>query len=188
MVPIRELPNQKLQLLRLGWVILILINQQAQLRTRNTNPRTPAPKHTANSKEGASNQSPNDKADTRAIFPNLLTHKQNGKLGTAVLANRSIVLSSLLGKSTKTRTERSTKDDKSIRDISRSTTQLHKLADEAINAIYEFTSNLGKMAKRSSRSPRATQILKNLDITISTFVPVKPTAEYAISSYANGHK
>jgi hypothetical protein len=78
------------------------------------------------------------------------------------------VLSSLLSQPTKYHSKQSAKNNKAIEEISRYAADLHHLANEAINEISEFTTNKRNLAKRNTRSPRATKILKNLEAIIST--------------------
>jgi hypothetical protein len=75
-----------------------------------------------------------------------------------------------------------------MEEISRYAADLHHLANEAINEISEFTTNIRNLARRNIRSPRATKILKNLEAIISTVVPSKLTAEYGISTYTTGYQ
>jgi hypothetical protein len=94
-----------------------------------------------------SNQSPNTKLITKAFFADLLAQKQDSKRQNAVLAKlfgRSIMLSNLLGQPPKAHSKWSTK---SIKNISNHTTDFHKLANEAIDKIHTFTTNLRYMAK-----------------------------------------
>jgi hypothetical protein len=157
--------------------------QQSQPNTARI--QTPKSNPTTNFKDKNNHQSPNDDYNTKSIFINLRAHKQKGQLETAVLAklfDRSIVLFSLL-RSNINRAGRSTKDDEVIKDLVRSTTEFHNVADKAVVEIHAFTSNLRNMAKQRTRSPRATQILKNLEAIISTYVLTGLTPEYSTSSY-----
>jgi hypothetical protein len=44
------------------------------------------------------------------------------------------------------------------------------------------------LAEWLARSPRAIKTIKDLDATIATFTPVRPTAEYEVSEYATGNR
>jgi hypothetical protein len=122
-------------------------------------------------------QSPNTKLTTKNFFIGLLTLKQDNLLGTAVLA-------SLLNKPNKSQSKQSTKDDKTIEDISKYTNDLYNYVDQTISKISKFTHNLSSLAKRSTRLPRATKSIKNLEATIAMFTPSKTTVSYHILNYA----
>ena len=97
MVPIQTPQRRKHQLFLLGCVILLSIDQHTYAQDKQVYPNSKGtkPHYTTDFNKWANKQSPNTKLTTKRFFTGLLAHKQDSKLGTAVL-------SSLLGRSTKT--------------------------------------------------------------------------------------
>ncbi len=126
-------------------------------------------------------QSPNTKLTTRSFFLGLLACKWDKLLGATVLA-------SLLNHTNKSTSTCSTADNDVLDEIAMITAGFYQQVDQAISRISKATQNAHSLAKKITRSPRATKIIKNLDAAIAFFASSKPIMDYDISSYATGSR
>ncbi len=82
------------------------------------------------------------------------------------------------------RSKWTTANEQTIQDLFTLTNELYEQMDITITGISD---KLHDLAKRSTRSCKATKTIKNLEAAISIFSPHKPTVGYNISNYATGN-
>jgi hypothetical protein len=121
-----------------------------------------------------------DKLVPKNFLERLFATGKNKRVEAAVLA-------SLLGQGSETKAKRSV-TKKEMEAIQKGTELLQQHLEEALARIEQNVQKNKDLAERISRSPRAIQTTKALEVAIATFAPIKPSPEYKVSEYATGNK